>query len=345
MATRSQAKYGRVATRPSREERVEQAFFRGGNLTLENPAYEAAVRQLLEPLLRQDLAGGDLTVSALGLSAKRTSASVTAREEGVIAGLAELVMLYGAHGIDASPEKADGDVIQAGEVVLQAKGDQAALLALERTGLNLLQRMSGIATAARRLQNRIRHIGSATRIVGTRKTPWGLLDKRALHLAGVGTHRLGLGDAILIKNNHLALIANTEEQAAPKAIAAAWHVRENAAFIEVEVRSEAAARAAAEAFRRLQDSSGGDFPCVLMLDNMPPARIGGIVSALQRDGLWEAILVEASGGIAESNIGEYAACLPDGTGLPHGMGCGADVISIGALTHSARALDLSQRIS
>ena len=89
------------------------------------------------------------------------------------------------------------------------------LLSLERVGLNLLQRMSGIATASRCLQERAQRRNPATRIVGTRKTPWGLLDKRALHLGSGGTHRLGLGDAILIKNNHLALLASREEEAAP----------------------------------------------------------------------------------------------------------------------------------
>ncbi|HTU35360.1 MAG TPA: carboxylating nicotinate-nucleotide diphosphorylase, partial [Candidatus Acidoferrum sp.] len=267
----------------------------------------------------------------LELTGRRASASVLAREEGVIAGLAEFAMLYGENGVDVALDKTDGDVVETGEVVLRAKGDQAQLLALERTGLNLLQRMSGIATDGRRLQNLVLHTGSTTRIVGTRKTPWGLLDKRALHLAGVGTHRLGLGDAILIKNNHLALVANSEEHAAPKAIEKAWSLREKSAFIEVEVRSEAAAYTAAEAFRRLQDSSGEEFPCVLMLDNMSPDRIASIIKGLQRDSFWDAILVEASGGISESNLGEYAAC-------------GADVISIGALTHSARALDLSQRM-
>lgn len=324
-----------AASALTREDRVEQAFFRGANLTLENPAYEAAVRHLLEPLLQQDLAGADLTAAALKLAGKRASASMIAREEGVIAGLSEFALLYETNGMAVTIEKADGDVIQTGETVLRAEGDQGSLLALERTGLNLLQRMSGIATAARRLQNRLLHAGSTTRVVGTRKTPWGLLDKRALHLAGVGTHRLGLGDAILIKNNHLALIAATEEEAAPKAIEKAWALREKAVFIEVEVRGDVAARAAAETFRRLQESSNEEYPCVLMLDNMAPGRISGIVKALRNNGLWDAILVEASGGISESNITEYAA----------GTECGADVISVGALTHSARALDLSQRIS
>lgn len=339
MAPNSSTRTAPANARLNREQRVELAFFRGASLTLENPIYESAVRQLLEPLLQQDLAGGDLTSAALALAGKPASASVLAREEGVIAGLAEFAMLYSEHGVDVALEKADGDVVQIGEVVLRAKGDQAQLLALERTGLNLLQRMSGIATAARRIQNRVLHTGSTTRIVGTRKTPWGLLDKRALHLAGVGTHRLGLGDAILIKNNHLALVAPSEEEAAPKAIEKAWSLREKAAFIEVEVRGEAAARAAAEAFRRVQESSEEEFPCVLMLDNMPPDRIASIVKALQRDSLWDAVLLEASGGISESNVAEYAVS------ASHGAACCADVISIGALTHSARALDLSQRIS
>jgi len=168
--------------------------------------------------------------------------------------------------------------------------------------------------------------------VGTRKTLWGLLDKRALHLGSGGTHRLGLGDAILIKNNHLALLADSEEEAAPIAIERAWKLRNEAAFIEVEVRSEAAARAAANAFRRMQEDAGEEFPCLLMLDNMSPDEIRAIVGILQRERLWESTLIEASGGISEANLEAYASC-------------GADAISIGALTHSARALDLCQRIS
>lgn len=348
----------RAARALTRNDRIERAFFRGAGLTLENPAYAAAVGQLLEPLLEQDLAGGDLTASALGLGGKEpdraarrdgqatvvrlrspqgtapttVAASVVAREDGVIAGLAEFTLLYEERGVVVELETEDGEAVSAGETVLGIQADRATMLALERTGLNLLQRMSGVATAARRMQNAVRHRGSLARIVGTRKTPWGLLDKRALHLGGVGTHRLGLGDAILIKNNHLALIGKSEEEAAPKAIEKAWALRESAAFIEVEVRGEAAARAAAETFRRLQESSGEECPCVLMLDNMRPGHICRIIKALQDRELWDAVLVEASGGVSESNVGEYADC-------------GADVISVGALTHSARALDLSQRIS
>jgi nicotinate-nucleotide pyrophosphorylase (carboxylating) len=313
----------------TRQARVERAFFRGAGLTLENSRYTQMAARLIETLLQDDLAGGDLTASALQLKPGRASASVVAGEPGVVAGLGEIAVLYGSYRVEVAPLKRDGDAIEQGETVLRADGDESKLLALERTGLNLLQRMSGIASAGRQLQDRLRRTGSPARIVGTRKTPWGMLDKRALHLGGVGTHRLGLGDAILIKNNHLALLAGTEEEAAPQAIERAWPAREKAAFIEVEVRSAGAARAAAETFRRLQRAA--DYPCVLMLDNMTPEQIGRITSMLQTEGLWDSVLLEASGGISESNLDEYGACA-------------VDAISVGALTHSVKALDLRQRI-
>jgi nicotinate-nucleotide pyrophosphorylase (carboxylating) len=316
----------------TREQRIEQALFRGGTLTLDNPAYRQAVCTFTETLLKADLASGDLTARALGLKDRSASASVVAREGGVAAGLEEFALLMRGHGIDVALEKDDGGVIRPGEALLRAEGEESQLLAFERVGLNLLQRMSGIATTAHCLQERARRRNSATRIIGTRKTPWGLLDKRALHLGGVGTHRLGLGDAILIKNNHLARLAAREEDAVPLAIEKAWMFRGESAFIEVEVRGEAAARVAAQSFRRLQEEAHEQYPCLLMLDNMTPAEIGAILEMLHRENLWDDALIEASGGISEANVEAYAAC-------------GVDAISIGALTHSARALDLCQRIS
>ena len=170
-------------------------------------------------------------------------------------------------------------------------------------------------------------------VVGTRKTPWGLLDKRALHLGGGGTHRLGLWDAILIKNNHLALLASREEEAARMAIERAWPARDSAVFIEVEVRSQ---RIGAGGGRGLSPGAGirtrsGDCPCCLLLDNMPPAKIAEVIADLRARDLHDHVLIEASGNISEANIEEYAAS-------------GVDAISMGALTHSARALDICQRL-
>ena len=290
------------------------------------------VRTFTESLVHADLAPRDLTVAALGLRGGHAEAAILARDGGVVAGLAELAFLLQSHGIVVAFEKKDGDAVRPGDLLLRAEGDEIQLLALERVGLNLMQRMSGIATASRCLQERASRQCPATRIVGTRKTPWGLLDKRALHLGSGGTHRLGLGDAIVIKNNHLALLAPREEDAAPIAIEKAWEFRKDSAFIEVEVRGEAAARAAANTFRRLQAECAEEYPCLLMLDNMTPDQIGAILDVLRREDLWDHVLIEASGGISESNVEAYAAR-------------GVDAISIGALTHSARALDICQRIS
>lgn len=316
----------------TREQRIEQALFRGGTLTIENPKYCDAIRALTETLLCADLAPRDLTVASLGIRGKRASACILTRDGGVAAGLAELAFMLEAHGVDVAFEKNDGDVMQPGDVLLRATGDEAKLLSLERVALNLVQRMSGIATAIRCLQERARRRSPATQIVGTRKTPWGLLDKRALHLGNGGTHRLGLGDAIVIKNNHLALLAAREVEAVSLAIEKTWRFRKDSAFIEVEVRGEVAARAAAQAFRRLQEEAGEEYPCLLMLDNMTPDRTSAILNMLQREGLWDQTLIEASGGISESNLEAYAAC-------------GVDAISVGVLTHSVHALDICQRIS
>jgi nicotinate-nucleotide pyrophosphorylase (carboxylating) len=318
------------ATR-TREQRLERALFRGATLTLENPDYLATVRTLTDTLLRTDLTPGDLTVEALRLDVEPAKAIILAHESGVAAGLAELEWMLRAHGVEVAAKKNDGDAFESGETLLELASSRTRLLSLERVGLNLVQRMCGIASAARKLQDRVRRRNSVTRVVGTRKTPWGLLDKRALHLGGCGTHRIGLGDAILIKNNHLALIASREEEAAPRAIERVWDSRERSAFIEVEVRGETAALAAAKTFRRLLADTSEEYPCLLLLDNMKPEEISRILESLRRENIWDSVLIEASGGIAESNIEGYADS-------------GVDAISVGALTHSARALDLSQRI-
>ena len=316
----------------TREQRIERALCRGRNLTLDNPDYCKAVRALTEFLLEADGATRDVTAEALGTRSRPATALILARDAGIVAGLEEAALLLRSRGVRVEFEKKDGEMIRHGDILLRAEGEEGELLSLERVGLNLMQRMSGIATAARCLQERVKRLGCSARIVGTRKTHWGLLDKRALHFGSGGTHRLGLGNAILIKNNHLALLAGSEAEAAPLAIEKAWNCRGESAFIEVEARSEDAARAAAQTFRRLLNDASEDYPCLLMLDNMTPSAIAEILDMLRWENLWDSTLVEASGGISEANVEAFAAT-------------GVDAISVGALTHSARALDVCQRIS
>jgi len=339
MNARTQIAVG--ASRSTRGERLKRALFRGDGLHVGNPVYLAAVAELLEALFLSDLGPGDLTVEALGLAKRRASARVVAKEPGVAAGIEEFQWLLGRSEISAKALKKDGDPIERDDVLIEIEGRRGDVLSYERTGLNLLQRMSGIATMTHRLQERVQRHNPKAVVAATRKTPWGLLDKRAVHLGGGGTHRLGLGDAILVKNNHLALLAVREEEAVGVAIERAWAFRDKAAFIEIEVRSAESAVAAAQAFRRLREDDSTfhvrpqvratSCPCLLLLDNMTPEQVRRTLDALESELLREEVLVEVSGEITESNLEEYAAC-------------GADALSMGALTHSPRALDISLRI-
>jgi len=317
----------------SRQERLRKALFRGGNLTLANDDYFRTFRTITEELLRVDRGTGDVTSAALGATENHARALIIAKEPGVLAGIEEAVWYFTNFGVAAKRSAADGQSVEAGQELLALEGNAEQLLSLERVGLNLLQRMCGIATETRRLQDKVRHRrGDAppnANVVATRKTPWGLLDKRAAHLGGGGTHRLSLSDAILIKTNHLRLFDADEARAIPPAVDRAWEQRRGAAFIEVEVTGLPGALAAAKRFQALR-KAGDDsdsYPCLIMLDNRSVEETSEIIACMRRERVWEDVLVEVSGGMTEESIESYAEC-------------GVDAISVGALTHSCRALNL-----
>ena len=319
--------------RSSRQTRLKSALFRGDTLTLANPEYFRMVRTFTEELLRADREPEDLTSVALAAGKKNAAAQVIANEPGVLAGIDEAVWYFTNFGLTVERAGADGQSVKPGQAFLRLEGDSDLLLSLERVGLNLLQRMSGIATYTQRLQDIVRGRGGENppnaNIIATRKTPWGLLDKRAVHLGGGGTHRLGLGDAILIKTNHLRLFAPDESDAIPMALNRAWGERHRAAFIEVEVTGLTGAMAAGRAFRDLRrsDANADSYPCIVMLDNRTADEAGRIIAALRSEELWDDILIEVSGGVSEEGLAAYADS-------------GVDAISVGALTHSCKALDL-----
>lgn len=330
LETKTSAGAGEDSQRTRREERVREALYRGHSLTLANPAYMHTVQALTGELLRQDCERGDLTAEAIGIRSQSCTMEIRAKEGGIAAGVEEAAWFYESEGQSATRVKHDGETIQPGDALIRTQGDAGKLLSLERTAVNLLQRMSGIATATRRLVEIARSASLATHIVATRKTPWGLLDKRAVHLGGGGTHRLNLGDAILIKTNHLSLASNVMKMDLEQALRKAWERRKGAAFIEVEVTSTAEALGAARVFAQLQTNSDS-CPCLLLLDNFSDADARNIVSKLT-DMKWrDAVIVEASGGISEASVAAYSAA-------------GVDAISVGELTHSARALDLSAKL-
>jgi len=275
-------------------------------------------RRILEERLRrfleEDVGQGDLTTMLTVPPGAMAEAEVLVKEDGVIAGLEEALALLESSGLRATALTTDGANVKGKTAVIRVSGPAGTLLSLERTLLNLLARMSGVATATRRLVERVRSSGYETRIACTRKVAPGLLyfDKRAVMLGGGDTHRLHLDDMVLIKDNHLAVIGDVKR--------ALKRVRDAVSFskkVEVEVSTVGEALEAAEA--------GAD---IIMLDNFTPEQVREALEALERKGLRRKVLVEASGGITEQNILEFAAT-------------GADILSLGELTDSVKALDVS----
>ncbi len=270
---------------------------------------------LIEPVVRMALAEdlgrtGDVTAQACIPEDARFKAVFTARQAGVMAGGA--VVRLTIHALDASatvtPRVADGEAFEAGTVLIEAEANARALLSAERTALNLLARMCGIATLTRTYVEAVS--GTAARIADTRKTMPGLraLDKHAVACGGGLNHRFGLDDAILIKDNHVAVCGSAGE-AVRRAKAFAPHLMK----VEVEV----------DTLEQL-DEVLAEKPDVIMLDNFS---LDGLKEAVRRARAAGSVVLEASGGVNLSTVADIAAT-------------GVDVISVGALTHSVSQLDV-----
>ena len=254
----------------------------------------------------------DITSEAIFERGDRGSARFVVKEAGVVAGLALADATFKAIEADATFERraSDGDAVEPGAVIAEAGASVIALLSGERTALNLLQRASGIATLTRRYVDAVK--GTKAAIVDTRKTAPGLraLDKCAVRCGGGENHRIGLYDMFLVKNNHIDRAGSIS--------AALERIRRRGMpqKIMVEVRDEAEL-----------DEALALQPDFILLDNMPTAAMREAVARVNGK-----VALEASGGITLENVREIAET-------------GVDRISIGALTHSVRALDISMRVA
>jgi nicotinate-nucleotide pyrophosphorylase (carboxylating) len=263
--------------------------------------------------LREDIGSGDITselVVPQGLAAR---GRIIAKERCILAGAYEASEVFKELGSKASMRRKDGSVVRKGDFVLGVSGPARSLLAGERLALNFLMRMSGIATVTNDMVTRCRKVNPEVRVAATRKTTPGFreFEKRAVALGGGDTHRFGLDDAILIKDNHISL-AGGVRKALERAKRSSFTKK-----TEIEVENEADATVALEA--------GAD---IIMLDNFCPDDARALYRELKarRPG----VIIEVSGGIRPDNIVEYADA--------------ADVISVGWLTHSVRAIDFSMSI-
>ena len=274
------------------------------------------VEERLKEFLAEDIGEGDVTASAIIPHNLQVKAEVIAKAEGIVAGLEEATILAEMMGLKVEAKTADGDKVKNKQVLMVLSGDAQTILAVERTLLNLLSRMSGIATKTYSLSEQLKKAKVKARIAATRKSAPGLLyfDKKAVVIGGGDPHRLHLDDMLLIKDNHLAIVGSAEE--------AVKKAKANASFskkIEVEVTSQQDAIKAAEA--------GAD---IIMLDNFNPKQAKEAGEALRKAG-YNKVLLEVSGGITAETLLEYASAQ-------------VDIISMGELTHSVKALDISLEI-
>jgi nicotinate-nucleotide pyrophosphorylase (carboxylating) len=277
-----------------------------------------SLRESLVRFLREDIGQGDLTSEYVVDKELKSSSFIICKSElAVVAGLEEAQIIFDMCKCDSKFLVKDGDVVKNGCKVMTIKGRTRSILKAERTALNLIMRMSGIATDTKKFVDIVRTISKDIRITGTRKTAPGLrfFDKKSIELGGGYAHRNTLDEMILIKDNHLAVTNSIRE-----AISMARQMVGKNIMIECEVSDT---KSAVEAIK-----SGAD---IIMLDNFSPQQAQETISYLKKSGLRKKILVEISGGVNLSNIKEYAYALPD-------------MISVGSLTHSSKSVDFSMEM-
>ncbi len=268
----------------------------------------------LKKIVFDDLGFEDVTTRALIPAGMQVKGQIISKEDGIVAGVKLAAEIFNEFGVETKIMKNDGEKIQKDQVIMEISGDPHDILSLERTVLNLMMRMSGIATLTAKLVELVKNVNPDIIVAGTRKTTPGLqfFEKDAIRSGGGDTHRYRLDDEILIKDNHLALVGDVAE--------AVSRARKYASFtkkIEIEVENTDETLQAARA--------GAD---IIMLDNMAPEEVINVLAVLEKERLRSNVIIEVSGGINSDNIVDFAKT-------------GVDVISTGYMTHSARSLDLS----
>ena len=267
------------------------------------------IDKLIETALREDISNGDITTDAIFDKDAEAHGKYIAKEDGVICGIDVVKRVFEILGgeFEFTPNFKDGDKVKKGDVIAKIKGDARTLLSGERVGLNLLQHLSGIATATSLAVEAVS--GTDTKISDTRKTTPGLrlLEKYAVKVGGGSNHRFCLADGVLIKDNHISACGSIT-----KAVEKAKRSVPHTVKIEVEVESLDEVREALAA--------GAD---IIMLDNMSNELMAEAVKIIDKKAI-----TEASGNMGQKNLFEVAKT-------------GVDIISIGALTHSVRAMDIS----
>ena len=270
------------------------------------------------------LADDDIDNPMFG-SSETIDATIIAKGDGIVAGTAmidHLIQIW-APSIQVNWRASDGKKVSNGEEIANLTGCRETILLIERSILNILGHLSGIATETKKWASK-----AAKQIACTRKTTWGLLDKWAVHLGGGLTHRLTRNDALMIKENDLASMGDSDEGNEKKIaeLIQSLDLSQLESFIEIEVRNEKEAITAAAMWQ--QSHQGIDGKLVVMLDNFGPERCKEMVAQLEDMGLRNTVLLEASGNITFETLDEW-------------FECGVDVISTSAINRGVKPLDIS----
>ncbi|MEK6869642.1 MAG: carboxylating nicotinate-nucleotide diphosphorylase, partial [Nanoarchaeota archaeon] len=283
-----------------RESLALEFWDRSRNLDIDNKEYANYVNKIINETLQEDVSYGDVTTNSLINKNKNIKAVIIAKQDGIIAGIDEISSILKNKKIKFNKNKKDGDKIKNNGAILEIYGNARKILSYERTLLNILQRMSGIATMT---YNTKKLIKNNCFISGTRKTLFNLIDKKAISVGGGLTHRLNLSDSMLIKDNHLKLLNDNIEKAL---ILAA----KKAKYTEIEVKNEKEALEAAETILIL----GSNNLFAIMFDNMKASIIKNTIKKInnrlnnynKKIKNKRIVLFEASGNINEKNILEYS---------------------------------------
>jgi len=277
-------------------------------------------RKILEnrllTILIEDLGQGDITTDLIVPPESTAEAAIISKEAGVAAGIEETQILLQSLGLTTKAQVEDGQQIKPKQILIKISGNTRTILSAERTVLNILSRMSGIATNTRQLVKNLQKAKLKNKIACTRKTAPGLLyfDKKAVHIGGADTHRLHLDDMILIKDNHAKIAGNIQD--------AVKTAKQKASFskkVEVEISKPEDVPMAIQA--------GAD---IIMYDNFSPKQVSEAMKLLRKSSKSH-VLSEASGGITSKNLLKYAST-------------GVDILSLGEITVGAKALDMSLEI-
>lgn len=277
------------------------------------------VRDALVKFLDEDIGTGDVTSNCLIPQDLHSRAQIICknRKSAIVCGLEEMSLVFDLCRCNTKTLVSDGSWVQKGTVVMTIEGKTRSILKAERTALNLLMRMSGIASETRYIKDAIADLSDSVIIASTRKTAPGLrlFDKKAVTIGGGNSHRIRLDDMVLIKDNHLAIIGSVT-----KSVEVA---KKNAAS---SMNIECEAKNLNEVIEAI--TAGAD---IVMLDNFSPEDADKVIKEISRMGIREKIKLEISGGITMQNIRDYAKAEPD-------------IISVGFLTHSPKAVDFSLEI-